>query len=257
MDDSSNKEDDRLEKLIERGGDIGELIRYSHERGWIGGDDHDSIQDSLEQGPAEDGLARAVLSLAEKLSEQDREIKDLFRLAHTDSLTELYNRLGMERIIEKRNSKDDYSFIYFDIDHFKGFNDTYGHKTGDLVLRYVAKAANESVRSGDIGRPGGEEFIVMLKNSDTDGAYVVADRIRKRIEKTVACRVIEHLEGTGDYKTASMLGQETVTASFGVASSEEASSPIKVIELADMRMYHAKNSMGRNAVCKCAGGEDV
>jgi diguanylate cyclase (GGDEF)-like protein len=108
--------------------------------------------------------------------------------ANTDALTGLYNRrYFFERAIEAAqkalNYSSDLSIFLFDIDHFKNYNDTNGHAEGDYLLKELSKLIKEKTRGTDIiARYGGEEFIVLLPNTDKDGALIYAEKIRKLIE---------------------------------------------------------------------------
>ncbi len=162
----------------------------------------------------------------------------LFKLAITDGLTGLYlvrhfkNKLASEEKRARRYNKI-FSILFFDIDHFKKFNDTYGHHIGDEVLKQVAAIFKNSLRDEiDIAaRYGGEEMIALLPETDIKGAYIVAERLRKAVS--------EH-EFTG-YKTPLH-----VTISIGI--SEFPSSDLKSDELirkADTALYRSKEG-GRN-----------
>ncbi len=115
----------------------------------------------------------------------------IYDRATFDGLTGLYNRrCFMENLAESikhsRLVNEALSLIMFDIDHFKKVNDTYGHLAGDTVLKGVSNIFNISVRKSDIAaRYGGEEFIAILKNTEKNEAYKLAERIRKKIEKTI------------------------------------------------------------------------
>lgn len=111
----------------------------------------------------------------------------LFNFAATDALTGLYNRryalnqLEKQRKIVKRNKRV-FSIALIDVDDFKRINDTYGHQAGDEYLKQVAFLINHTLREQDIaGRVGGEEFLVVLPETDLEGAYQLANRIRERI----------------------------------------------------------------------------
>lgn len=155
-----------------------------------------------------------------------------------DALTGLANRsvilenLNREYARQKRE-KGKFAIILADIDHFKEVNDNYGHLCGDDVLRQVAGAMRESVRSYDtVGRYGGEEFLVIVPEADTSTAVGIAERIRKAIESLVIpCR---------DRRIQ-------VTASFGIAASARAESPLPqtLLHSADDALYRAKSN-GRN-----------
>jgi len=169
------------------------------------------------------------------------EKKKLFKLATRDGLTGLFNirhfTLFLDAEVQKwqhKNAKP-FSVIMSDIDHFKKFNDTYGHQVGDLVLRECAKSFRLSVRELDIvGRYGGEEFIILLPETPLEEAMPVAERVRKNIE----LRPIK--DGKNNYK---------VTISLGVAcfTGKESKSG-ELVKRADAALYEAKDG-GRNKVC--------
>jgi two-component system, cell cycle response regulator len=128
------------------------------------------------------------------------------------------------------------SLVIVDIDHFKSFNDRYGHATGDEVLRVTAQTLKEYVRRGDLlARFGGEEFAIILPNTDAKGALIVTERIRAAVEAQLVPAIPEPLR---------------VTASFGIASvrgPEFAELPELLFERADTALYQAKTD-GRNCI---------
>lgn len=154
-------------------------------------------------------------------------IIDRYRqLSYKDSLTGLYNRRYFYEILEmefkrtKRNNTT-ISLLFIDVDNFKRVNDTYGHKYGDHVLIKLANILKKELRDVDIiSRWGGEEFIVLLHNTCTDGSRVVAERLRMAVEK---------------YKFKS-----DITISIGVTSSDGSMSVEKIVSLADAALYKAK-----------------
>lgn len=158
-----------------------------------------------------------------------------------DKLTELKNRMGFYNDFNKyylplMNSPDEMheiSLFICDIDFFKKVNDTYGHNAGDAVLRHVAEIfrVNSRIRDG-VYRWGGEEFIVVLPDTDMSGAAEIAERLRTIIKKSV-CR-FEDLE-------------IKITMSFGVTTLDMLKSIESNIEDADAKLYKAKES-GRNIV---------
>ena len=161
--------------------------------------------------------------------------------ALTDGLTGLLNRRHFDETLKRefarsRRFGNPLALIMIDIDHFKNFNDRYGHVTGDDCLRRVATTLKSLVgRAPDfVARYGGEEFVVVLPDTDLDGANIVAERLRKAIEELG----IPH-----DRSDASA----TVTISLGVAAlaQESAATPGTMIELADKALYRAKAN-GRN-----------
>ncbi len=161
------------------------------------------------------------------------------RQATTDGLTGLFNhRTGQEKLTEQLRLAERYqrnlSVIMFDVDHFKSINDKHGHPTGDSVLKAVAKLIQRDCRDVDLPvRYGGEEFLLILPEINSEGAVVVAERIRKNLLQ----EVIHH----DDIEIA-------VTASMGVASfPEDAQNQQQILDLADKALYLSKR-LGRNQV---------
>lgn len=178
------------------------------------------------------------------LETQPSYIKKARIAATTDGLTGLQTRAGIET--RMRELKGKYSILMIDIDHFKRFNDTYGHHVGDVVLRTVAEIVKYSIREsiGFIGRYGGEEFYSELNGIGKHDAVKVAERIRESIQASAADNVRAYLRD-GSYDGIPF--NETITVSIGVADEKQANKePDKVRQLADAALYHAKD--GRNRV---------
>ncbi len=168
------------------------------------------------------------------------QVQQLEKLAQTDSLTGLLNRRAMIQRLEQQiqisqqDPSHHFSVIVADIDRFKDINDRFGHDTGDTVLRHIARSLNTSLRASDfIGRWGGEEFIVLLPQTQEDGAALVAEKIR------------QHIVG----EPCLVDGQSiNLSISLGVAQwHPEQNNWSEVIKHADQAMYLAKRS-GRNRV---------
>lgn len=163
------------------------------------------------------------------------------RLATTDSLTGLSNhRTFQERLSEELSRAERYfkvlSLIMLDIDHFKSFNDTYGHQTGDEVLKGIAKIISSNIRDVDFSaRYGGEEFMVILPETGCEDAAAIAERIRLKVAKNPF--TIEGGEGV----------RLTISAGIGCYP-EDAKSKKELIKKVDKALYFAKNH-GRNRVC--------
>jgi len=175
------------------------------------------------------GKIEEVESLRAQLQEQ----------AIRDPLTGLFNRRFFSEALEKEFSKaarenSSLSVILLDVDHFKKFNDTYGHKCGDFVLQSLAKFLNDNVRKGDIiCRFGGEEFVILMPNADTNAAQERAELLRKQFEKTLF-----------EYDDKKL----KCTFSAGVASfPSHASQSELLLSRADQALYHSKAN-GRNCV---------
>ncbi|MEW8626985.1 MAG: GGDEF domain-containing protein [Candidatus Thiodiazotropha sp.] len=157
--------------------------------------------------------------------------------AFLDSLTGIKNRTAFDsnfsREIElNRRKNSELSVIVMDIDFFKHINDQYGHAVGDLVLKQVAKAAEQSIRSSDaLYRYGGEEFVVVLNGTDQLGARLLAERIRENIEN-LRIDSLKNLQ---------------ITLSLGVSMMNEGDTTETLFKRADEALYVAKNQ-GRNQV---------
>ena len=167
------------------------------------------------------------------------ERKSFFNLAVTDGLTQLFNIryfkiiLKTECMMAKNELSKQFCIVMTDIDHFKHFNDTYGHRVGDLVLRNVSDTLKSSVRSSDIvARYGGEEMVILLRGADLQAGLNVAEDIRKKVESK------KITDSKNEYK---------VTISGGVANYRINDNEESIIQRADEGLYKAKNS-GRNRV---------
>jgi diguanylate cyclase (GGDEF)-like protein len=170
----------------------------------------------------------------------NKTLEELAQANRIDGLTQIFNRKHWEECLEKefsraRRYQHGLALIMFDLDHFKLLNDTYGHLGGDLVLIETARVISSLLRLGDLfGRYGGEEFAIILPNTDIVGALDVAERIRVAISK----HVINFQES-----------EIKVTASVGVAVISENDNRYEdLISNTDLALYDAKAS-GRNIVC--------
>ncbi len=170
------------------------------------------------------------------LAEANRELD---RLGRTDGLTGLYNRRAWEELLsaefKREQRKGETSVLaMFDIDHFKRINDNYGHPAGDEVIRRVAQLAVQCKRESDIaGRYGGEEFGVILVDTDLEGAAHFAERLRRAVEATV-------VEYDGN--------EIRFTVSIGLAINvPQQDSYTQWLEQADQALYKSKQG-GRNKV---------
>jgi diguanylate cyclase (GGDEF)-like protein len=183
-----------------------------------------------------------------ELEEIRRQLEDknrlLERLSAIDTLTQIANRRRFDAVLRqewRRASRDEaaLSLVFCDIDHFKLFNDTYGHQKGDDCLVRVAQAMDEALnRPADlVARYGGEEFVALLVDTDAEGARLVAERMRERVESLG----IEHRASTA---------APCLTVSLGVATvqpPEAGLRPEDLVSRADQALYAAKQG-GRNRV---------
>lgn len=174
----------------------------------------------------------------ERTYELEQANKKLDLISRTDELTQLPNRRDMHKTIEKEveranRFKKAFSIIFIDIDHFKDVNDTYGHATGDAVLKSVASTLRSLLRKYDVlARYGGEEFLTLLPETELKDAAHVAERFRKQIEN----------------QTIFFGGQEIkVTITLGVAQFDSSQGAERCIQLADKALYEGKEH-GRNKV---------
>ena len=171
---------------------------------------------------------------------KSRDFEQQYRLATTDGLTELYNHRYFQEQIrmqveQSKRYNHNFSLIIIDIDFFKKFNDTFGHQSGDAVLRQVAQTLKKNVRATDIVcRYGGEEMSIILPNTGKDEAFSTAQKICERVAS-------KKFKLAGDKET-------NVTISLGVSTFPyDGDSASSIIEAADKRLYNAKNN-GRNQV---------
>lgn len=166
-----------------------------------------------------------------ELEQANQKLEDL---ARTDGLTGLFNHrhfqdtLAREMKLALRGGVA-LSVILLDVDHFKKYNDSFGHPAGDFVLKQIATVLTESARASDVvARYGGEEFAIILSMTDAEGAVVVAERVRAAVE-------------------GAEWPERAITASFGVASMGIYQSPSTLIKAADEALYAAKEA-GRNRI---------
>jgi polar amino acid transport system substrate-binding protein len=182
---------------------------------------------------------RKLMNLNRKIASQHQELmkksEKLELLSITDQLTGLFNRRHINNTLATEIERIDrynrpLSIIILDIDHFKKVNDTYGHQIGDTVLCRFAETISENIRKSDIaGRWGGEEFLIICPENDLEGVSIMAEHLRKVIEKT-------------DFPV-----KWKQTASFGVACYQPPETKDSFINRADRALYMAKEN-GRNRV---------
>jgi len=185
-------------------------------------------------------LEEKLIASRDDIAALQRDLDEVRRESMLDPLTKIYNRKsfdeGMLKAFEDAELGTPFCLMLLDIDHFKRFNDTWGHQTGDQVLRLVAMTLKSNIKGKDIAaRYGGEEFAAILPETDLEGAVIVADNIRKAVQAK------ELLKRSTNEK----LGR--ITASFGVAMYKPGDTPSTLIERADRCLYAAKHA-GRNRV---------
>lgn len=183
----------------------------------------------------EEALAQSTLAM----QTLGRDLEAVRKQAVTDGLTSLANRQAFDTELARlcnAPAQGRFSLVMFDIDHFKGFNDTYGHPVGDEVLRLVARTLGQGVRAGDLAaRYGGEEFAILLPDTELQSATLLANALRARVESMSLVR----------RKNGDKLGR--LTLSGGVAQSAPGEIGGNVLARADAALYAAKNG-GRNRI---------
>jgi diguanylate cyclase (GGDEF)-like protein len=167
--------------------------------------------------------------------------KQLFEQSHRDGLTGLYNHAYMQMLLDREIERSQrygrvFSLFMFDLDHFKNVNDMYGHQAGDEILKQVSEVVIQTMRQSDlVARYGGEEFLVILPETDSEGASVLAERLRRNISELMVSIVAEEI---------------SVTVSIGVLTCNDCGDHLdkhQIVEAADKAMYASKNG-GRNQV---------
>lgn len=186
-----------------------------------------------------DGSKRFYAAIVSDISENKRTEEELLRLAATDPLTGAFNRREFTALAEQESLRSHrygrpLSILMLDLDHFKKLNDTYGHAAGDLALQRFTTVCCNTLRNIDIfGRWGGEEFVALLPETDTDGAAVIAERLRKAISENVLVYENHRI---------------TFTVSIGIAQYKDSETAIDApLGRADSAVYDAKKA-GRNRI---------
>ncbi len=189
-----------------------------------------------------------VRQLQSVLKDTREEAERAKEQAQTDALTGIANRLRFDAalrdgVAQASCAGSPYSVILVDIDHFKRFNDTWGHQTGDQIIKFVARCIQRSADDHHIvARYGGEEFAVLAPGATSAEATLLAEKVRKVVEAKQLMRK----------STNESLG--TVTVSIGVAQLEAHDGPDEVLERADRRLYASKRG-GRNRVTATGDGQ--
>ena len=167
----------------------------------------------------------------------------LVERSSTDLMTHLKQRyyffnMLADALSAANEQKTSIAVVMFDIDHFKSVNDTYGHACGDYVLQEVSKIIRESIRGEDVaGRYGGEEFTVLLRDTDIKGGLLVAERVRMKVERR-------------DFRYENKLLKVTISAgvtAYDGSTSDNVPMPKQFVDFADKAMYNSKKT-GRNKV---------
>ncbi|MFD1252326.1 putative diguanylate cyclase YcdT [Devosia equisanguinis] len=202
------------------------------------GDRHHRIDISV---PPE--LSRVAQEFNRMIARIEASETALADLARVDELTQLHNRRAFDEALARAHASylrgsGSATLVTLDIDHFKQINDTHGHAAGDAVLRAFANTVRKSLRTSDqLYRIGGEEFAIILSQTEPEMAIDLANRIRE----AVAAQPIAYRDQ-----------DIAITISLGLASLADGANPAEIVEAADAALYRAKSG-GRNRVVYCAG----
>ncbi len=176
-----------------------------------------------------------IKQLNDELRLMNRQLEEL---SITDELTKLYNRRHINRKLEDEyrratRYKRPLSCLMFDADHFKSVNDTYGHSFGDIVLKEIAQIIMDTARTVDVcGRYGGEEFILLLPDTEMDRATIVGERIRQKVE-------------AHEFKNEEHSIRRTISVGLSALPDARIKDEFALVEWADKALYEAKQT-GRN-----------
>lgn len=184
-------------------------------------------------------LQQQLMNSSDKIADLQESLEQAQQESYTDSLTGIANRKKFDvtllaEMADAKKSGNPLCLVIGDIDHFKKFNDTFGHQVGDQVLKLVGRALHENVKGGDLAaRYGGEEFAVILPNTPVDAAFGLVENIRN----TIATRRIRNRQKGQDFGS--------VTLSLGIALYRKGEAAAEFVERADAALYKAKDN-GRN-----------
>ena len=234
-----------IEELSKPGSEPSNVaVRFFHKNGslvWM------EVSARMVEDP-ETGQPREMILVARDLTERKKLEDQLFVMAMTDGLTGLSNRRAFDAELERQwthvlEESSQVSLVLLDIDHFKQFNDEYGHLAGDDCLRVVGAAVKSAVRGGDVvARYGGEEIAIILPSTDPHEAVLLAEAVRNAIE---SLRIPHAGNPEGGSKVTASLGVATALARAGGAIRM----PESLLLSVDKALYMAK-AEGRNCVRK-------
>ncbi len=192
-------------------------------------------------------LSRALAEI-DQMNQQHAVLQKAFeKVSMTDSVTQLNNHRFMmkkleDEVVRYARKRHKFCVVIGDIDNFKRINDTYGHECGDYVLKEIGESLQSDLRVGDtVGRWGGEEFILLLPDTNADGAYIMAERMRLHIEK----KLFQYLWLNQDRKP--QIHRFHVTITFGISEYQYGYGADRTVVLADEATSEGKKQ-GRNNV---------
>ncbi|WP_457747323.1 GGDEF domain-containing protein [Sulfurimonas sp.] len=184
------------------------------------------------------GHSEEVEALSRKIKQLEKELEEAKKESKEDFLTKLYNKRALDEFLELKEAEykrygRNYSIVMFDLDNFKDVNDTFGHEAGDAILSAYGKILKNEARSVDVvGRFGGEEFLALLSDTDTEGGVIFAQKVRKHVQNAKFM-----------YKGKRI----SITVSAGVSERKKHVSMEATVNSADEYLYIAKKN-GRNRV---------
>ena len=188
-------------------------------------------------------MEKQIVNVVAEIDSLRKELEQVKEESKTDILTGIANRRAFDTTLEhaiqnSRESNKPFCLLLMDIDHFKKFNDNHGHLIGDKVLRYIATSIKRNVKGNDfVARFGGEEFVIILPETDINGAMTVSEQVREAISSG---KLVDKNSDTSYGK---------VTISIGVTQFQTSDLSNDLIERADKALYRAK-AHGRNRVEK-------
>ena len=209
----------------------------------------DLLQDTKDMVQNNENLQKELNKSSQAMQTLQEDMESIRKEAITDGLTQLANRKAfdyeLQHVAEDANiNETPFSLVMIDIDHFKSFNDNFGHQVGDQVLKLVAKTLTDGIKGQDFAaRYGGEEFAIILPNTSLAAAIHVANTLRQAVAtKELVNRSTGHKLGR-------------VTMSAGVSEYKHNEDPNFLVERADAALYTAKHN-GRNQVASAKGSNN-
>ena len=184
-----------------------------------------------------ESVRQTLTDTRQQMQRVEKQSEEFSRAALTDPMTKVWNKRALSQRLGEllgRPQAKPFSLIFFDIDYFKHINDTFGHQAGDRALKAIAEHTNHTLRQTDtLYRYAGDEFVIILTESDINAAKEVAERVRK---------AAENIKFTYRGEKGLM-----ITVSMGVSQAKETDTPEQLLERADKALFEAKGA-GRNRV---------